>query len=451
MQDAFLALEPVITAYPDSYNFSRNSIYYDSQAHPGKHILAYYKMSQVCETLNIKSFQCFPLRNSFVPGYFQIDTRILRRNILRENDVDYSLDGKLRSWEKVVDLQSKAFKAQGADHQLKFRGSIQTDGVGVSVLKTTSDTRAGGPRRQTVRANINEPNITDLSLEDLRATEGRCVLVDPNRRDLLFCMHEDSTPEQKQILRYTKNTQAKQRKQRKYRSIQQSVKDQDRNIALAEARLSRFSRSSTSPVVFARYIIQRSNVATVLHQHYSYTTTLRRGNTPRVPLHRKLRLSSIINRNREDDRLLSDLRRSFGDNSVLIMGNWSSGNNAFHEPIRGIGMRRALRKRGMTVLMLDEFMTSRHCPHCFQDSLKPFLRVRNPRPWRREENPTVLCHGLLRCNNQNCMQPSQTTRLWNRDVAAVCNFRHILQALRSDGHRPLRFLRRRHQQETTPR
>jgi hypothetical protein len=47
-------------------------------------------------------------------------------------------------------------------------------------------------------------------------------------------MHEDSTPDQPQIMRYTKNTQAKQRKERKYRNIRQSVKHENANIGQAE-------------------------------------------------------------------------------------------------------------------------------------------------------------------------------------------------------------------------
>ncbi|KAK9703471.1 hypothetical protein K7432_010712, partial [Basidiobolus ranarum] len=47
------------------------------------------------------------------------------------------------------------------------------------------------------------------------------------------------------------------------------------------------------------------------------------------------------------------------------------------------------------------------------------------------------------CTNQNCLKTTPTSsirRLWNRDLAAVLNFRHILASLREKGTRPDRFM-----------
>jgi hypothetical protein len=79
-------------------------------------------------------------------------------------------------------------KTQGMHADIKFRGTLQTDGVGVSVIKTNEGTRAGEPRRQRGRRRDEEPNTKDLSEMELHATAGQCVMVDPNRRDLLHCM-----------------------------------------------------------------------------------------------------------------------------------------------------------------------------------------------------------------------------------------------------------------------
>jgi hypothetical protein len=99
------------------------------------------------------------------------------------------------------------------------------------------------------------------------------------------------------------------------------------------------------------------------------------------------------------------------------MGDWSASMQKYHEPIRGKGIRDALRHRGFEVLLLEEFPTSKACPSCLQPSLKKSKRVTNPRTWRNDEYPIVTCHGLLRCNNQICMETEVGNhQYWNRDL-----------------------------------
>lgn len=179
-----------------------------------------------------------------------------------------------------------------------------------------------------------------------------------------------------------------------------------------------------------------------------YSNTPMDGMLHPVPLHRKLKLSTTINKNKEDGRLADSLRTRFGQNCTLIMGNWSASMSKFNEPIRGLGMRRALRKRGPRVLMIDEYNASNYCPDCQGKTLETFRRVPNPRPWQRQEHPTVICHGLLRCTNQNCLHSMAGHRLHNRDVAVTRNMCHILYGLRQDGARPRRFCRPRPRPQT---
>ncbi|KAL4208088.1 hypothetical protein AB4K20DRAFT_1914567 [Rhizopus microsporus] len=64
--------------------------------------------------------------------------------------------------------------------------------------------------------------------------------------------------------------------------------------------------------------------------------------------------------------------------------------------------------------------------------------MNNPRVFRRATMPMVKCHGLLRCQNNQC---SNDSKLWNRDLTAVLNFKHILTSLRGTGPCPARFKR----------
>ncbi|CEI89478.1 hypothetical protein RMCBS344292_03833 [Rhizopus microsporus] len=126
------------------------------------------------------------------------------------------------------------------------------------------------------------------------------------------------------------------------------------------------------------------------------------------------------------------------------MGNWSAPHARHHEPICGLGFRRLHKKHGFQVFLIDEYKASRRCPICHNESLHTFHNVPNPRPYRRQRYPTVICHGLLRCTNPYCrptMAAPDRYRLWNRDVAACLNYMHILRGLRRNGMVPDRFRR----------
>ena len=108
----------------------------------------------------------------------------------------------------------------------------------------------------------------------------------------------------------------------------------------------------------------------------------------------------------------------------------------------GMGLVRKLRKVGFRVVLLDEYSTSTVCPDCHERSIDVFKRVPKPRPYWRAARPYVTCHGLLRYTNRTCQQArGGRYRLWNRDLLAVLNFRHILNGLGAEGVRPPRFLR----------
>ena len=131
--DAYNAIRKVLEAYRPGYTFRNDNFYYDSKASPVNHFSAFYKLACVFDQRNIRLFRCFPLRRKWSPSYAQIDTKIVCQNILERRW--YPHTNKLSVWREVVDLNLKAFKNQGLNHQLQFRGTIQTDGVGVSIIR----------------------------------------------------------------------------------------------------------------------------------------------------------------------------------------------------------------------------------------------------------------------------------------------------------------------------
>ena len=133
---ALHTLQPVFDAYDRGYNFGQQGLYYDVKRNPVNHFKAFYQLSRLFEHLGLPVFNCFPLRRSWSPCYVIIDSKTLCQNILGirwSNAVD-----RLDYWARVVNLDSKALKPQEGG-QLRFRGTIQTDGVGVTVFKKRFD------------------------------------------------------------------------------------------------------------------------------------------------------------------------------------------------------------------------------------------------------------------------------------------------------------------------
>ncbi|OZJ04686.1 hypothetical protein BZG36_02542 [Bifiguratus adelaidae] len=312
----YVKFKPILEAYSPEYKFDKDNIYYDCKANPEMHFNAFFQMALFCEKMAIKSFQCFPLRRSWIPGYMQIDTTILCQHILllgRTRPKD-----KMTAWRQVVDLDSKPFKAQGTDRSLKFRGTIHTDGVGVTVLKQNCDTVKGGSgqRRNKMKVKDNEPYIHKIQRQELDATEGRCVFMDPGRRDLLYAMHENSTPEAPLTYRYTRNQKAKETRSGRFKRLREKLKKQFADVQKAENALALHTQSSIDPEAYRLYLGKRTEASSTMVAHYQ---DLMSTHTSQHPIFRKLRLSAYINKMQADDRLARSIRQKFGNDAVLIM------------------------------------------------------------------------------------------------------------------------------------
>ncbi|KAJ1768274.1 hypothetical protein IW140_005698 [Coemansia sp. RSA 1813] len=135
-------LEPVLTAYDSNYKLEEEGIYYDIKAHPKKHFKAFYRLAVLLETNDSRSFQCFPLRKSFVPMHIEIDTMVLCRSIMNWN---YNAKFPIEIyWYRFLNEKSRVLRAK---NDFRFYGTIQTDGVSVSVIKKTAKAKEKSSRK----------------------------------------------------------------------------------------------------------------------------------------------------------------------------------------------------------------------------------------------------------------------------------------------------------------
>lgn len=260
------SLKSLLSMYDDEYKFQKNSIYYDVQAHPENHFKAFYKLQELCESKKLKGFNCFPIRTTFIPSYMTLDAKIANFHVLKNKKL---VKDKYETWGQVVDLKKKAFKNQGVDKALCFQGTIETDGVGVSIIKQNTSTNRKGSTSKTITNqqsgikddDLEATHIEKLSQSYLKETTGRCVLIDPGRRDLMYCMKETSTVEKKQILIFSKNNRSQ--RFRHFRSLRKQ--NHPHIVKEAEAILSNCESGSVNAEKFMDYMKTRASVKDTLY------------------------------------------------------------------------------------------------------------------------------------------------------------------------------------------
>ncbi|ORE13462.1 hypothetical protein BCV71DRAFT_278073 [Rhizopus microsporus] len=223
-------IRALLSMYLDDYRFQKDSIFYDVMARP-----------------KLKQFICFPLRTSFIPAYITLDRMVVNRHVLKAKK---PVKDKTETWN------------QGIDKFLHFEGTIETNGVGVSIIKQNV---------ATTRKKKNDDDtryIEALTPAELAKTSGKCVLVDPGQRDVLYCMKETSTAKQKEILAFRKTNRSK--RPRHFRILGKLTKPS--MIKNAETLLSKMQSSTVDLDTFVKYIKTRASVNKILGQYYGNET-----------------------------------------------------------------------------------------------------------------------------------------------------------------------------------
>ncbi len=96
---------------------------------------------------------------------------------------------------------------------------------------------------------------------------------------------------------------------------------------------------------------------------------------------RKMKFSSKLYYDQNDLFLVKNIRKRFGSDAVLVLGNWSAPRSKFQESTRSKGLIRFLKKSEFNIFLIDEFRTSSFCPLC-GGRLESFNKIKNPRPYK---------------------------------------------------------------------
>ena len=107
------------------------------------------------------------------------------------------------------------------------------------------------------------------------------------------------------------------------------------------------------------------------------------------------------------------------------------------EPTKGIGFRKMFRRQGYKVYLINEFRTSKRCHWCNEGITEKFMKIKKE---KNEETKEILINGLLRCQNNDCLE-GRYKRIFNRDLNGAINILEIATKIIKGIKRPQKFCR----------
>jgi hypothetical protein len=166
------------------------------------------------------------------------------------------------------------------------------------------------------------------------------------------------------------------------------------------------------------------------------------------PLYRKLKLSSYINKQRSESKMLKNFKNKFGssEETLIIIGDYdaNTGERKHKGPVKSVGINRLFHSRGYKVLEIDEYCTSKYCNECKLE-LEHFKET----VVQTKKGPRIVEKlGIKRCTNSECsLRPNEIndgpewSRYRNRDKNAAKNIYEIGKNVLSGKGRQIPFER----------
>lgn len=418
----------------------------DQDMNSAKKVLSYLRpMVKMCcflEMFGRKLPSPLPVKTSFIPSHYTIDTSSLCQLLFREPGqvkkfarfFEHSVNGgfnlpnlksKANVCSSLASLSGRAvdaseeelfmdavwayftrFKGSAKRHRplraatkpsFMFDHSISTDGYSVSFLVTNRSVRG----RKTFSNVGNTQYDADkqeefswLTVENAKEhqhllDDSLYTLVggDPGKATLLRLVGRGHhSRKSKKTLRYTK----KQRDFETHRRARSRRCSTPPDIGLIE-KCQPFSSKSCVLTNFWQYVRYRTNFISVLRQHYEQT---------------KFRWSRFLAwsaRKLSLERFTKQIQDVFGvDKQIVVLyGSWGRQPNLKHQaPSPGIGLRRLIHATaGITTITVNESYTSSYCCRCQ-------CSVANIKGHK---------HHLLQCGNPKC------NTFWDRDILGALN------------------------------
>ena len=261
---------------------------------------------------------------------------------------------------------------------------------------------------------IEFPYLEDLDNKQLNALNtNKWVVIDPGKRVLLYMKDKEGN-----TFRYSNKQHVDTTKRLKYQRLLQNYRNK-KDISNIENELSNYNSKTCKYDAFKLFISNKNRLNNILLSKYQ------------EEIFRKYKWYSYINKKKSETTLIRNIKQKYGNDSILIMGDYSDKNCA--NKLKGkmstpnLGLKRKLGEY-FTVYTLDEFRTS-----CLN--------------YKTEEKCDNLClpdkKGVIRSIHSILTYQTENNRMGciNRDENATNNMIKLVNYFLENKDRPQKFKR----------
>lgn len=323
---------------------------------------------------------------------------------------------QIKNEKKLADMEYKKRIQEEKERRKKEYNELSKEQKQQLRLKSQQERLA---KNNTEEKKINSQDefpyfedLTEGQIEKLK--QSKLVYVDPGKIRLYTMIDNEN-----KVLKYSNVEYMKRTKRKKYNKKLKNLRDK-LGITKLEEYLSNFNSKSCNFKKFNEYVWNKNLVNMSLLKVYQDLTF------------RKIKWYSYIMKQRETDRLLNLIGKTYGKDCKLIMGDWSPSiqmKNFVSTPM--IGLKRKVRKK-FEIINIDEFNTSKlnHKTETETENLKLMveeIKRDENKKIKRNENGEIIKELMLKKIHSVLTYKMSNGRLGciNRDINSVKNMRKI--------------------------
>jgi hypothetical protein len=191
----------------------------------------------------------------------------------------------------------------------------------------------------------------------------KSVYIDPNKRDLLFCLGSNN-----ENFRYTSMMRRKDLKISK--GSAKKISDFEKKKILENGNLKLYKKT-TCLLAFESYLLNYFGIRFEEDLKFYWEKIFRRN-----------KFWNYRNTQISESKMMNNFQEKFGtpEETTVFLGDWSTGGYTpkGQVPSKSKGFRKIFKKYGYDIYLVQESYTSKICPICWADLEKKFKRRYNP-------------------------------------------------------------------------